>query len=165
VRAEAFGLSKEVVLFEGAGRATCGFRILGGSGIHLSGPFVKIRERGVVTRHIIADELEGGQAGARPIGLADGDRTAQSDDRGLPEDQELVVPLHDLHPVGVGGSRRIRVQRRDRSLRLVLAQPVSCERRLQDCDSAARCERADRGPAGTLDGRGRDGRGQRAPRP
>ena len=44
---------------------------------------------------------------------------------------ELVVPLDDLHPVGLVGGLRVGVQRRDRRLRLVLAEPVAGQRGLQ----------------------------------
>ena len=47
-------LAQEVVLFEGAGRAACGFRVLGGRRSHLAGLFVQVGECGVVPRHIIA---------------------------------------------------------------------------------------------------------------
>ena len=51
--------------------------------------------------------------------------------------QQLVVPLDDLHPVGLLGRLRVGVQGGDRGLRLVLAEPVARQRRLQDATPSA----------------------------
>ena len=85
---------------------------------------------------------EGRQPGARTVGLADGHRAVEPHDRAVGQPHELVVPLDDLHPVGLPGGRRVGVQRGDRGLGLVLAQPVAGQRRLQDGDplgDQARC--------------------------
>ena len=70
-----------------------------------------------------------------PSASPDGDRAVEPGDRVGAEPDQLVVPPHDLHPVGLLGPGGVRVERRDRRLRLVLAQAVPRERALQDLDA------------------------------
>ncbi len=85
--------------------------------------------QGVVELH------ERGQAGARSVGLAHGDRAVEPDDGAVGEAEEFVVPLDDLDPVGLLGGGRVGVQGRDGGLGLVLAQAVAGEGRLEDHDA------------------------------
>ena len=47
------------------------------------------------------------RARRRAVGFADCDRTVEADDRRVGEPEELVVPLHDLNPVGLLDTRRV----------------------------------------------------------
>ena len=49
--------------------------------------------------------------------------------------EQLVVPLDDLDPVGLLDARRVGMERGDRRLRLVLAEPIAGERGLRDADA------------------------------
>ncbi len=118
--------------------------------LEVAGVLVEVRARGGVPGERGVELGEGGQPGPRPVGLADRDGPVEPDDRGVGEGQQLVVPLDDLDPVGLGGARGVGVQGGDRGLGLVLAEPVAGERGLQDLDALG-----DRGgvPAATGPGR------------
>ena len=90
--------------------------------------------------------FEGGQAGLRPVRLTHRDRAVQPDDRAVGEPVQLVVPLDDLHPVGLVRRPRVGVQGGDRGLRLVLAEPVAGQRRPA---GSPRPRRSARCPSGT----------------
>lgn len=75
------------------------------------------------------------QPGGCAVRFADGDGTVEADDRRVGESEQLVVPLHDLYPVGVLEAGSVRVERGDGRLCLVLAELVLREGGLKDGDS------------------------------
>lgn len=62
-------------------------------------------------------------------------RAVEPDDRTAGQARQLVVPLDDLHPVGLLGARGVRVEGGDGGLGLEFAQPVAGEGGLQDRDA------------------------------
>ena len=64
------------------------------------------------------------QSCERAVGLADCDAD-RPDDRSVGEPEELVVPLHNLDPVGLLDTRRVGMERGDRRLRLVFAELIA----------------------------------------
>ena len=83
----------------------------------------------------LVDVGEGGESGQRAIGLPDRDGTVEPHHGRVGEPEQLVVPLHDLDPVGVLDARRVGVERGDRRLRLVFAELIARERSVCDDDS------------------------------
>ena len=81
------------------------------------------------------DRSEGREPSTRAVGFAHGDRAVESDDGRVGQAEQLVVPLHDLDPVGLLHAPRVSVERGDRGLCLVLAQPVARQRSLHDLDT------------------------------
>jgi len=71
----------------------------------------------------------------RAVGLANGDGPVERHDRALGQCEQFVVPADDLHPIGLLGAWRVRVDRGDRRLRLVLTELVATQRALQDDDA------------------------------
>jgi hypothetical protein len=65
------------------------------------------------------------QPGGCTVGLADCNGTVEPDDRRVGEVEQLVVPLHDVDPVGLLDARRVGMERGDRSLRLVFAELIA----------------------------------------
>ena len=74
------------------------------------------------------------QSCERAVGLADCDGVVEPDDLSVGEPEELVVPLHNLDPVGLLDTRRVGMERGDRRLRLVFAELIARERSLCDGD-------------------------------
>ena len=95
---------------------------------------MEVRGDRFASRDVLVDVGRCRQPGAGAVRLADGDRTVEPDDRGVGEAEQLVVPLHGLHPVGLVDPRRVGMERGDRRLRLVLAEPAASERGLGDAD-------------------------------
>jgi hypothetical protein len=98
-------------------------------------PLVKIGPRRGVSRKLRVKPVEGGQAGLRPVGFTDRDSAVELRDRTVGETDQLVVPLDDLHPVGLVGHPGVGMQRRDGGLRLIFAEPVTRQRGLQHGDA------------------------------
>ena len=78
---------------------------------------------------------QGGQAGPRAIGLAYRDGPVEAGYRAVGEAHQFVVPLDDLHPVGLLGRPGVGVQRGDGGLGLELAQAVAGEGSLEHVDA------------------------------
>jgi len=93
---------------------------------------VQVCLRRCVSGYARVHPLQCGQARQRPVRLPRRDGPVQPDDGVVREAVELVVPLHDLHPVGLPHRLRVGVQGGDRGLHLVLAEPIARQRRLQD---------------------------------
>ena len=89
----------------------------------------------IAPRDVLLDLGQCRQPGQRAVRFADRDRTVEPDDRSVGEPQQLVVPLDDLYPVGVLDTWRVGVERGDRRLCLVFAEPVARERGLFDGDT------------------------------
>ena len=105
------------------------------SELEISVLLVEMGGNRVAPRDVRVDLSEGRQSRWSAVSFAHGDGTVEPDDRSVGELEQLVVPLDDLHPVGLLETRRIGVERGDRRLRLGLAEPVARERRLQHGDS------------------------------
>src|SRR3954451_21939816 len=81
--------------------------VAGGLGVEAGGqlevaiPLVEIRGDCVPTRDTLIDLSQCRQPGRRAGGLAHRDCSVEPYDRRVGEPQQLVVPLHDLDPVGV----------------------------------------------------------------
>ncbi|WP_193514803.1 hypothetical protein [Streptomyces griseoloalbus] len=71
--------------------------------------------------------LERRQAGPWSVGLTDGDRAVEPDDRVVRQARQFVVPLDDPHPVGLLGGGRVGVESREGGPRPGLAEPVPGE--------------------------------------
>mgnify|MGYP000551260771 CR=1 FL=1 len=67
--------------------------------------------------------------------LADRYRAVEPDHRAAGEEEQFVVPLDDLQPIGLGESDGVGMQGRDGGLNLVLAQSITAQRVLQDLDA------------------------------
>ena len=96
---------------------------------------VEVRGDRFAPRDVFVDLGQCRQSCGRAVGLADCDRTVEPDDRSVGEPQQLVVPLHDLDPVGLLDTRRVGMERGDRRLRLVFAELIARERSVCDLDS------------------------------
>ena len=113
--------------------------MLGGVGIEAGGEFevavllVEVRGDRIAPRDVLVDLGQCRQSRGSAVRFADGDGTVEPDDRSVGEPEQLVVPLHDLDPVGVLDPRRVGVERGDRRLRLVFAEPVARRARLAGC--------------------------------
>ena len=94
---------------------------------------VEVRGDRIAPRDVFVDLGQCRQSCGRAVGLADCDRTVEPDDRSVGEPEQLVVPLHDLDPVGLLDTRRVGMERGDRRLRLVLAELIARERSLERC--------------------------------
>src|SRR5699024_1907093 len=116
-------------------------RPLGGPCVEFGGPaglscaFTQMRLDGEISGQTVIEAAQFGETGRRADGLAEGHGPIEADDRGVPESEELVVPVDDLRPVGGLDASGIGVQSRDCRLGLVFAEFVSGERRLQDPDA------------------------------
>ena len=64
---------------------------------------VQIGSHRGVPRSRRVDLGQGRQTGGSAVRLADRDRTVQAYDASVGEEEQLVVPLDDLHPVGLLG--------------------------------------------------------------
>src|SRR5882757_8176207 len=69
----------------------------------VAGPFVEVGGRSGVPRECRVELRERGEPRLRPIRLTDGDGAIEPHNRAVGEPDELVVPLDDLHPVGLFG--------------------------------------------------------------
>ncbi len=118
-----------------AGRVVGSVGIEAGSEFEIPVLLVEICGDRFAPRNVFVDLCECRQPCAGAVRFTDSDGTVEPDDGSVGEPQQLVVPLDDLDPVGVVDPRRIGVERGDRRLRLVFAEPVACERRLHDGDS------------------------------
>ena len=78
---------------------------------------------------------QGGQAGPRAVGLADRDGPVEAGHRVVGEAHQFVVPLDDLHPVGLLGRPGVGVERGDGGLGLELAEAVAGEGWLEHVDA------------------------------
>ena len=106
-----------------------------GREFEVSVALVEVGSDRIAPRDVLVDVGQCPQPCGCTVGFTDGDGTVEPDDRRVGESEQLVVPLHDLHPVGVLEAESVRVERGDRRLCLVLAEPVLRERGLQDGDS------------------------------
>ena len=95
---------------------------------------LELREQGLPVPPQISAKGASPDAALATVGLADRDDAIESNDRSVGVAQQLVVPLDDLHPIGLLDQRRVGVQRGDRRLGLELAETVSSERPLQELD-------------------------------
>jgi len=100
-----------------------------------------------LTKALVPDWLKRGQASARSRGLADRHDAIEPNHGAIGEADELVVPLHDLHPVCVGDVPGVRVQGRDCGLGLgdlvrgEVSRPWVRQGWCHRGDCAARCHR------------------------
>jgi hypothetical protein len=88
-----------------------------------------------VAGHAGVDVGQGGQSGPRSVGLTDRDGTVESNDRAVGEHEQFVVPLDDLHPVGLVDRVSIGVQCGDRRLGLVRPEHVARQGPLKQRDA------------------------------
>ena len=91
----------------GGERGRLGVEPRGGSEVAVL--LVEVRRHGPVARQRGVDLGERGEPGPGPVGLTHGHRPVEPYDRAAGQRQQLVVPLHDLHPVGLrrrSGRRR-----------------------------------------------------------
>ena len=103
-----------------------------GGGREVAVLLVEVRRHGPVARQVGVDLGECSEPGPRPVGLAHGDGPVEAYDGAAGQRQQLVVPLHDLHPVGLLGRACVGVERGDRGLQLELAALLEGEGTLQD---------------------------------
>ena len=92
------GFSGEVVALGGADCDAGGLGVQLRGAFEVAAAFVQICRDGGVPGQIRAYPVQRGQAGPRPVGLPDRHRTVEPHHRAAGEQQQLVVPLHDLHP-------------------------------------------------------------------
>ena len=78
---------------------------------------------------------ERGESGPRAVGLAHRHGPVEAYDGAAGQRQQLVVPLDDLHPVGLRGRGCAGVEGGDRRLQLELATTLLGQRGLQDRDA------------------------------
>ena len=93
---------------------------------------MEVRRHGAVARQAGVNLGKCREPRARPVGLAHGDGPVEAYDGAAGQRQQLVVPLHDLHPVGLLGGACVGVERGDRGLQLELAALLEREGALQD---------------------------------
>jgi len=72
----------------------------------------------IAPRDVLVDLSECRQSCGSALRFADGNGTVEPDDLSVGELEQLVVPLHDLDPVGLLDTRRVGMERGDRRLRL-----------------------------------------------
>ncbi len=95
---------------------------------------MEVRSDRFAPRDVFVDLGQCRQSCERAVGLADCDGAVEPDDRSVGEPEELVVPLHNLDPVGLLDTRHVGMERGDRRLRLVFAELIARERSLCDGD-------------------------------
>ena len=135
---EARRLAHLVVAFGEVGCVAGGLGVQAGGELEVAVLLVEVGGDRVAAQDVLVDVGQRRQPGGRAIGLADGDGPVEPDDRRVGEPEQLVVPLDDLHPVGLLDPRRVGMERGDRRLRLVLAEPIPRQGRLQDRDRPRR---------------------------
>src|SRR5438105_15275173 len=79
--------------------------IKAGSEFEIAVLLVKVRGDRLAPRDVFVHLGQCRQSCGRAVGLADCDRTVEPDDRSVGEREQLVVPLHDLDPVGLLDTR------------------------------------------------------------
>ncbi len=124
-----------MVAFGEAGRLPGGLGVEAGRGRQVAVALVQVGGDGGVAGQGGVELGQGGQAGPRAVGLADRDGPVEAGHRAAGEAHQFVVPLDDLHPVGLLGRPGVGVQRGDGGLGLELAEPVAGERRLEHVDA------------------------------
>jgi hypothetical protein len=83
------GLAGEVVAFWDAGRGPGRLRVQFGRVVQVSGAFVQVGGHRGVTRQAWIQVSQRRQARLRPVGLPDGYRTVEPDDRAAGAEQQL----------------------------------------------------------------------------
>jgi hypothetical protein len=129
-----------MVAFGRASRCGSGSTVVNGGNIEVSGAFMQVPAHGVdpvVAGQPFGDGVQCTKTGKRSVHLAEGDGTAERRGWVVGECEKLVVPPEDLGPVGFGRGCGVVVQRRNRSLDLILATAIARECRLQDANSFA----------------------------
>ena len=116
-----------MVAFGEAGCRPGSFRVKPCRGHWVTITLVEVRRDGGVSGQGRVEHGKGGQTGPRAIGLADRDGPVQADHWAVGEAHQFVVPLDDLHPVGLLRRPGVGVERRDGGLGLELAQAVAAE--------------------------------------
>ncbi len=133
VLVESRCLARLMVAFCEVGCVASCVGIEAGSELEIAVLLVEVRGDRVAPRDVFVDLGECRQSCARAVCLTDCDRTVEPDDRSVGEPEQLVVPLHDLDPVGLLDTRSVRMERGDRRLRLVFAELIARERRVVRC--------------------------------
>ena len=127
------GLARLMVAFGEVGCVASCVGIEAGREFEIAVLLVEVRGDRFAPRDVFVDLSQCRQSCGRAVGLADCDRTVEPDDRSVGEPEELVVPLHDLDPVGLLDTRRVGMQRGDRRLRLVFAELIARQRSRVRC--------------------------------
>src|SRR5713101_9483721 len=100
VLVESRCLARLMVAFCEVGCVASCVGIKAGSEFEIVVLLVEVRGDRFAPRDVFVDLGQYRQSCGRAVGLADCDRTVEPDDRSVGEPEQLVVPLHDLDPVG-----------------------------------------------------------------